>query len=247
MGNPALDEFRERFTAQLVDHIDEHYGGRVDPDALRPAIDVATANWRVTEDRDLVRGADGDIGSSQHPTWEAKEPATHLRRLTVTGEFLRDETAEEAAEIMQRIERRAAAWRWSAGDHTQPPPDGVDIMALLEQRTWWRPKGAEPALLTALAPSHRAHLLAFLRRNAALYKRVDELAFIRTTTGPSGPQGDMSRDTVDREMTELLDTTPQVWIEQRPLVKRLRRLVRRDEKAAEGTESTGPDAVEVNR
>lgn len=229
MGNPALDEFRERFTAQLVAHIDEHYGGRVDPDALRAAMDVATAGWRATADRNLIRNADGVVLNGDQLVTGITEPSTNLRRLTVTAQFVRDETAEEAAEITQRIERRRAARQWSVSDHSQPPPDGVDIMILLNQRTWWRPKERESLRLTEMTPSHRRHLLAFLRRNAAVYKSAAEWSFLGSI---DGHHGDMANDALDSIMDELLETRPQSWIEQQPLVKSLRKLVKKDDKAA---------------
>lgn len=232
MGNPALDEFRERFTQQLVDHIDEHSGGRVDPDALRVALDAATDGWRVTADRDLIRGADGHVQNGTNLVTDITEPAVHLRRLTVTARLTREETPEEADEIRQRIERRHAAWAWEAGDHTQPPPTGVDILAMLKQRVWWRPKDSEPARLVDLAPSHRAHLLAFLRRNAAHYKDASEWGLINSIDGSH--HGDVAGDALDSMVDELMGTSPQDWIEQRPLVKRLRKLVKNDEKATVG-------------
>jgi hypothetical protein len=238
MGNPALDEFRERFTEQLVDHIDEHYGGRVDPDALRAAMDVATADWRATADRKLIRGADGVVQDGTRLRGELVEPTTNLRRLSVTAVFLRDETAEEAAEITQRIERRQTAWQWSAGDQSDPPPEGVGLLELLDQRVWWRPKDAEPLRLEEMEPSHRAHLLAFLRRNAGRYKRGAEWSFLGSI---GGHHGDMAGDMLDSIMDELLETKPQNWIEQQPLVKRLRKLVKRDIKAAEAAAAEGPE------
>lgn len=221
MGNNHLDEFCELFVAELVSILPD-----TDPAGLRFAVDAATANWHVKEDRTLVRGADGVVGSKDHPYWEAKEPAVHLRRLTVTGVLIRDETAEEAAEITQRIERRQTAWQWSAGDQSEPPPEGVGLLGLLDQRVWWRPKDAEPLRLEEMEPSHRAHLLAFLRRNAARYKSA-EWSFLSST---GGHHGDMAGDMLDSIMDELLETKPQNWIEQQPLVKRLRKLVEKDRK-----------------
>lgn len=219
MGNPALNEFRELFTAKLM----ENDLPGIDPSYIRDAVEKATEGWSAKYDFDLVRGADGKTVDSRHDLHsQVIEPATPLVRITATGAFRRDKSNAEINATKDRV----AAMIWGPGDG--PPPAGVGTVRLLDQDVWWKPR-EEPALtLKAMKPSHRAHLLAFLRRNAVRYKRFYEGAFI----GGPMPSGNAASDAVDSAMDELFYQKPEEWIEKQPLVKRLRRMVAKDERKA---------------
>lgn len=222
MGNPALNEFRKRMTADLSELLSDVGVGR-----LSDAVNKITENWDAKIDHDLVRDALGKVVDEvRAPHVKTVEPVTRIVRITATGSIRRDEADEER----QAHEDRLAAVLWRPEDG--PPPARVSAVRLLEQRIWWIPRN-EPAIrLKDMEPSHRKYLLAFLHRNAARYKQYAEVQFIGMATGPLGPGGDMAIDAVDSAMDELFEQPSKDWLEEQPLVKRLSRMVARDERRA---------------
>lgn len=230
MGKPALEEFRERFTETLMETLTD-----VGANRIRAAVDKATEDWDAKIDHDLVRDALGKVVDEvRAPQIKTVEPVTRIVRITVTGRIVRDETDAERQAHEERIE--AALWHPEDG----PPPKRVSAVRLLEQRVWWVPREEPPIKLKDMAPSHRKHLLAFLRRNAARYKQYAEVQFIGLATGPMGPGGDAATDAVNSAMDELFNQSPKDWLEEQPLVKRLAKMVTRDERrAAHAAEVSG--------
>lgn len=80
--------------------------------------------------------------------------------------------------------------------------------------------------LGRMDPSHRANLLAFLRRNAETYHFTYVAWLLMFLSEPNGDQAalDLDRD-VEGEMT----VSSRVWLERQPLVERLRGYVALDE------------------
>lgn len=221
MGNPALTEFRDTLAATLGETLTDVGVGR-----LREAVELATADWSATKDRKLIRDARGVVQDGDKLITGVVEPTVSLVRITATATFVRDETIDEAHEQANRI--AAVLWHPEQG----PPPRGVSILQLLEQRVWWQPRNEEPVKLNDMAPSHRANLLSFLRRNAGRYKIAADYSFIGMASGPMGPGGDMATDAVESAMDELFEMPARKWIDSQPFVKRLRKLVARDERNA---------------
>lgn len=221
MGNPALDEMRSIFAQRLTQQLPD-----VDVQRLYDAVTACTQDWTAERSSSFLRDASGVTQDGSNLVTGVCEPVTELIRLTVTWRHSRDKTAEELAEQRERAE--AVLWRPSDG----PPPRRVSMMRLLEQNVWWRPKGAEPIKLKAMEPSHRYHLLNWLRRNAVRFKNAADWGMVGSMTGPMGPGGDMAMDAVERIADEMFETSPADWIEQQPLVIRLRKLVGRDTREA---------------
>lgn len=99
------------------------------------------------------------------------------------------------------------------------------VLDYLNQDEVWRPNGASKDLrLADMTPRHRGNLLAWLRRKAFNLK---EVYTFRLIAGPQ-PSGDMACDAFDSMVDELEQTTPEVWIEDWPLVKKLVELAERD-------------------
>jgi hypothetical protein len=221
MGNPALDEMRSIFAQRLTQQLPD-----VDVQRLYDAVTACTQDWTAKRSASHFRDANGVVQDGADLVTGVHKPITELVRLTVAWQHTRNKTAEESTEERERVD--AMLWRPQDG----PPPRRVPITRLLEQRTWWRPRDADPIRLVDMEPSHRHHLLGFLRRNAARYKSAAEWNMFGMMSGPMGPSGDMATDAVEGIMDELIDQRPEVWIDQQPLAKRLCKLIKRDEKMA---------------
>lgn len=95
----------------------------------------------------------------------------------------------------------------------------TDTLSLMNQTTWWVDKQGRPHKLTTMDPRHRANLLPFLVRNADHYNRLCWKDHLRHV--PSGRLSDGVADALDAIERELeLDSAE--WLEQTPLVRRLR-------------------------
>jgi hypothetical protein len=89
---------------------------------------------------------------------------------------------------------------------------------LLDQDKVWVTRDGMPVTLEEMDPEHRKATLGFLRRRAVFLRRAYE--FCEITDGLYG-----RRDHFDMGPEEL-DDDPTEWLERRPLVKELARLVR---------------------
>lgn len=98
-------------------------------------------------------------------------------------------------------------------------PIPTDTMSLMNQDVWWIDRQGSSHELATMDPRHRANLLPFLVRNALLYNTRCWFDHIRYA--PTGHMSDGVADAMDAIEAELgLD--PKVWLEQTPLVRRLR-------------------------
>jgi hypothetical protein len=97
------------------------------------------------------------------------------------------------------------------------------IRRLYQAEVWVAQDGRELPL-TAMTPEHRRNLLAFLRRNAARLKLSAEWDL---ALGPQ-PSGDAASDCFDSMCDQIARTPAAEWLEEQPLVGRLRELVEAD-------------------
>lgn len=188
---------------------------------LREALSELCASWRVYE-------------VEEHPLAEEDEAVLTLE---VGFRFEVRLTEEQVRERREAVERRLAALRWDA-ESGDPPPPGVDLLALLEQDVWWCPKEGGPRRLIDLGVRHRAALLAWLERYAASLKNAAENEFMHVIAGIGG---EAAGDDAGDEMERLLEQSPVHWMATRPLYARLRRLVQADRDAGV---SRGPGRTE---
>lgn len=99
---------------------------------------------------------------------------------------------------------------------------GVDV---LHQAERWKDGDGRVWLLDEMTPSHRRHLLSFLRRRAASLAFHDSMIM---ATGPMAPRGDNACDAVDELCDQMWDD-PAAWLEGTKLVSRLRELIEADQ------------------
>lgn len=109
----------------------------------------------------------------------------------------------------------------------------MNIVQLFEQNKVWVTAYRIPLRLTEMDAEHRANTLAMLRRRAAyqmmMYFRVKERNEILRMLRFGGPDDDGMGDMFDQRA---LEEDPKAWLERRPLVMELARLVKLDEDAA---------------
>jgi hypothetical protein len=101
---------------------------------------------------------------------------------------------------------------------------------VLDQTVWWLPRGSHHwERIDGLDRPHQVNLLRYLRRNAARYYLRADMEYCGVL-GPF-PRGEMAQDqalaSMEQAAEEFLEKwpDPQVWLEHRPLVKRLSELV----------------------
>lgn len=143
------------------------------------------------------------IGS--RPVYE--ESRVHYEITTPTRPFTEEEKAEEEAW------RRRVSWRPEQG----PPPSDIGMMRLLDQHVWWVSKDGSVNRLVDMHPNHRKNLYAMLLRNA---KRLHLAESFRYASAPDGI------------MEEFDAIPPEKWLKGTSLMKRLRKLIKLDAKAA---------------
>jgi len=199
-------DFREELTDALVGELDRLVVTRADRDLLRLAVRTATDGWTVRKRAVTGPSVDGQ---------RFYEITTPPRRLT-------------PAEAEKQGRREAVrASRYGPDAHRAEPPDGVGALALLEQDRWWVTHDKRKLRVKGMHPKHRANTLAMLRRNAVDYFNV--AAFnVMGGVGALEPPDDVV-DSWQRSMGN--PEAAAEWLEEQPLVRKLRRLVRRDARA----------------
>lgn len=96
----------------------------------------------------------------------------------------------------------------------------MTISDILAQTTVWRTGDGMPILLTSMAPSHRSHTLAFLRRRAeGLYE-----SHLWNNFGDA--PDDVFNEMIDER--QALGEKAEDWIERRPFIRALADLVHAD-------------------
>lgn len=199
----AIEELRGELAATLAAQFEKTGPIIVTPEVAREMVDKFTAEWRVTK---------GSPTSHEHPLYDGPE----MVRLAITTKP-RELNAEELAERERWLAR--STWKYSENKDEAEPPTDTNVLDLLDQRTWWITKDRQVMQVDDMAPSHRANTLGLLRRGA----NTLHLAY--------GMQGVFS-NAPDEVTNELAEGNPAEWLEEQPLVKRLRKLVKRDLKAA---------------
>lgn len=210
---PKTNKAAEEFAALIMGSIDDE-AFLVGPGAVQQAIVDFIQTGRAK--RELV--------SHPHPLAEDADP----REIRYTFTVRRTETPEERAEREKRAEQRLAVAIWTM-HHEGPPPKGVGFSSLCEQKVWWAPKEGDPVKIADMELSHRRNLLAYLERNAESLKLQAEWSLLGTF--PDDPSDGVA-DALDGIMGEMEHTTASDWIHAKPLVKALRKSIKKDEQAA---------------
>lgn len=138
-------------------------------------------------------------------------PATRERFYVIT-------TPRRPASALEKLMDQAqdARLEWLRnGDEAVPPPPSVTTLDLLNQRVWWITGDKNAVRLDDMSPAHRVNLLRFLRRNAMGYQ---------TSEWMSGLFDHAPDEVVDMAVEE----DPERWLGRQELVRRLKKLIRRD-------------------
>lgn len=109
-------------------------------------------------------------------------------------------------------------------DASKAPGPWWSIFDYLHQPTWWTPRDAEPITLDEMEPSHRRNLLHYLRARAHSLVGAHIVESIRIIAGFNGDMAiEMAEHALEAEFEQIV-TDPVAWLEQTPLVARLREL-----------------------
>lgn len=210
---PKSSKAAEEFAALVMGSIDEE-AFLLGPGAVQQAIVDFIQAGRT--ERELV--------SNPHPHAEESDP----RKIAYIFTVRRDETADEKAAREKLAEQRLNVALWTM-HHEGPPPRGTGFTNLSEQKIWWAPKEGDPVKIADMELSHRRNLLAYLERNAEALKLQADWAMY--STFPDSPSDGVA-DALDGIMDEMDHTTADDWIHARPLVKALRKSIKKDERTA---------------
>lgn len=183
------------------------------PEDMENAIDAILAAGGVSLSVELV-----------HPHVLQPDGTLNIVRMTIS--FDRDETTEEIAEREAVSVRRLEAFRWEPGDG--PPPKGVTRAQLFEQTVWWTSQDG-PIRLSDMASSHLENTYKWLQRRAEALKMRADLALIGSF--PNNPSDGVA-DALDQIQDDMNRTSASDWLESQPLVKRMRKLIKKNAKAS---------------
>lgn len=104
-------------------------------------------------------------------------------------------------------------------------PNGqMSQLDLLEQDKIWITREGQTLTLEEMEPRHRRNTLALLRRQAL---SLNLRYFMRYFGGP-GPSGEVAQYTFESAADEFINQRVDEWIEEQPLVRRLKMLVDED-------------------
>jgi hypothetical protein len=95
----------------------------------------------------------------------------------------------------------------------------------LHEGTHWLDGDGKLWKLENMRPDHRRNVLAHLEKRAKGLKSQYEWSLLR---GPQ-PHGDAACDAFDAGMTQLMEQKPITWLNEQPLVIRLRELIAEDD------------------
>ena len=92
---------------------------------------------------------------------------------------------------------------------------------ILDQDDFWTTDGGTAIDLELLSDQHRANVIGWLERNA---QRLYSFTEWRLFVAGYQPTSDAASDAVDAAHSEFQALTPAKWLEETPLMKRLREL-----------------------
>lgn len=101
----------------------------------------------------------------------------------------------------------------------------TNVYALLAQDVYWEAE-KRPVLIDQMTPAHVHNLLAWLERRASKLHEGYIFRVLISASGDYGPRGDMACDAFDHGIEQLDRTAPETWLNEQPLVKKLRELQR---------------------
>ena len=91
------------------------------------------------------------------------------------------------------------------------------LRAALRKTDTWATKDGRTLALENIEPSHRANLLAFLQRRAAFAKQGVEAEYVYGHE----PHGEMALEDFHSELDHIAWQSPEEWLSDQPLYKRL--------------------------
>lgn len=209
MSGNQLNQYRRELAETLAGFLPQESESRI-----RHIVKCVTAGWSVTKRSDLHLTDDGRIVEAADPMAPSlPDDVTRYRVLWSLTTAPRPLTRDE--EITRRERIAARDWRYSSERYRKdnPPPRGVPVHVLLDQRKWWLPSGSEAVRIKQIGAEYRASLADWL------YRRSDELMLASL-----GGRKDMPEH-VARGLSEL---DADQWLSRQPLFIRLCELIALD-------------------
>lgn len=119
----------------------------------------------------------------------------------------------------------------------------MNTKQLLDQDELWQTRDGMPMSLEEMDPGHRSATLAFLRRRAAYLERAYAFCEVRALldSHPAPYHRMLAARQLMAERERALSDGPEAWLERRPLIITLARLVAED--AREGNTVDGEVVV----
>lgn len=215
----------EQLRAEMVEKVVRAIGGveakqHTQVQIAQAAVAAITEGWSATKNTDWFRDAGGMIHNGANLQGGIVGDESECVDVVVwhVGVPVRELTAEERAE-------REARSRWIYGDHSTPPPVDLSRGDLIRQATWWITKDKQVIRLEDMAPTHRANTLALLRRNATGFRDAEMWRWM-TDDMPDDVSGSLMAEMSDG--VEVRQKRAWKWLKRKPLVGRLRELVKAD-------------------
>ena len=224
MSESAMEEFRAGLADALGAALAAQRVGTIAPQVLCDVVAELTADWHASrQEVTLLPSGPGDDAwrrrTGKDPSGGDGTPGgvAGIEISVRVPDILRPATEEEQA----AHDRRVAALEWPYSGRSEPPPDGVRALDMLDQDQWWRTRDGATMRLEDMEPEHRANLIKLLRRRAVSYH--DAAAF-RLACWADGEHGDAAHDALESAMREAEQERPTRWLEEQPLMRRLRQL-----------------------
>lgn len=107
----------------------------------------------------------------------------------------------------------------TAARETAPAPT---LLEVLEQDGVWIDNEGTRHLVGLMTLRHKVNVLRWLEQRVEMIKFMADLQFACMIASPFGPRGDAAQDALDAAQMEMLETEPLDWLNEQPLVVRLR-------------------------
>lgn len=181
---------------------------------------AVTVGWRATKEDVPLLHSGGYVHDGDTVPDPGDEPGTGRMVAWSVKTAPRPLNEQEQAEQDQVQTLRD----WLRGDQQTEPPVTIGLEDLMDQSRWWVTKDKQVMRLRDMAPSHRANLLALLERNALGWQDAINNRYL--LNAPDGVWEEFERELAQPD--EVRRKAARKWLHSKPLVKKLRKLVKAD-------------------
>lgn len=216
-----IEQLRAEMVGKIAGVIGVNMSLRNSPEEIAAkAVAAFTEGWRATkQDVPLLRSG-GYVHDGDTVPDPGDEPGTGRMVAWSVKTAPRPLNAEEQAGQDQVQTLRD----WLRGDQQTAPPVTIGLEDLLDQSRWWVTKDKQAMRLRDMTPSHRANLLALLERNALAWHDAINMHYM--LNAPDDVWHEFERELARPD--EARRKAARKWLRGKPLVKRLRKLVKAD-------------------